>query len=220
MHFAKALAPAVFVLFSAAVAVPAQAQVQAPEPRTGRVFDAVTLYGGQGVDHNLREVPGAILGGDLDWERSYFTSLGFSKDLGQLGDGIAFLRGTPFGALGYGYEAILVKHRGLQDHVEAGAVGKLTTPAFFLGPVGVNAAVGVGLSHAFGTPSYEDGSRDDPQRRYRTQLLFTVDLEWMVRGVDNFSVVTRVHHRSGAYGLAAPRHVGSNFLAVGLRYRF
>ena len=31
------------------------------------------------------------------------------------------------------------------------------------------------------------------------------------------SVVTRIHHRSGAYGLFAPRGSGSNFLAVGLR---
>lgn len=216
MHLSKALAPAVFVFFAAALAGPVHAQAASP----GKVFDAVTLYGGQGVDHNLREVPGAVLGGDLDWEKSYFTSLGFSKDLGQLGERVDAVRDTPFGALRYGYEAIVVKHRGLQDNWEAGAVGKLGTPAWFLGPVGVSAAVGMGLSHAFGTPSYEDGPIGNPGRRYRTQLLFTFDLEWQLQGVDNLAVVTRVHHRSGGYGLIAPRHVGSNFLAVGLRYRF
>lgn len=218
MSFAKALAPVLFTLLSAAAALPAHAQAQAP--RSGRLFDAATLYAGQGVDHNLRQLPGAILGADVDRDRSYFTALGLSREVGQLGDGITLLRDTPLGALGYGYEAIVVKHRGLQDQWEAGAVGKLSTPSLFVGPVGVAAAVGMGLSHAFGNPAYEDGPKNDPQRRYRTQLLFTFDLEWKLRDVEQLSLVTRVHHRSGGYGVVAPRHVGSNFLAVGLRYNF
>ncbi|MDB5753201.1 MAG: hypothetical protein JWP65_3622 [Ramlibacter sp.] len=216
MHPAQALAPVFLTLLSAAAALPAQAR----SPRSDTVFDTITLYGGRGADHNLRELPRAVPSAEVDWDRTYFTGLGLSKQLGQLGDGITLLRDTPLGALGYGYEGIVVKHRGLQDNMEAGAVGKLMTPWLFVGPVGVNAALGVGMSHAFGKPSYEDGPASDPQRRYRTQLLLTFDLEWKIRGADDFSVVTRVHHRSGAYGLVAPRRVGSNFLALGLRYHF
>jgi hypothetical protein len=32
--------------------------------------------------------------------------------------------------------------------------------------------------------------------------------------------VTRIHHRSGVYGLIAPSGVGSNFVVAGLRYKF
>lgn len=77
---------------------------------------------------------------------------------------------------------------------------------------------GIGLSHAFGTPSYEDGPRDDPARRYHTQLLILVNMEWKLSTATNWSLLMRVHHRSGAYGLIAPPKVGSNFLAIGLRY--
>jgi hypothetical protein len=215
MSLAKLATPAV-LLALAALAAPASAQPVV----SNRVFDAATVYAGQGVDLNLRQVPGAIFGGDKNWESSYFASLALSKELGTLGETSAWLQTSPFGALRYGYEVNLTRHHGLQDHLEAGATGKLSTPAFFLGPVGVGAAVGAGLSHAFGTPVYEDGPRDNPSRRYRTQLLFTFDLEWRLRAVENLSVVTRVHHRSGGYGVVAPRHVGSNFFALGVRYRF
>ncbi|RYF69665.1 MAG: hypothetical protein EOO22_15690, partial [Comamonadaceae bacterium] len=87
-----------------------------------------TVYAGQGAGHNLRQLPGAILTADVDWDRSYFTALGLGKDLGRLGDDIGMLRDTPFGALRYGYEAIFVKHRGRQDNVEAGATARLSTP--------------------------------------------------------------------------------------------
>jgi len=203
-----------FAGLSSAVTAYASAQT------TDRTPYAVTVYEGQGSDHNLKQLPKAIISGDVKWEKSYFTSVAFSADQGQLGQGISFFQGTPFASVRYGYEAILTKHRGLQNHLEAGAVAKLTTPDLFIGPAGVNFGAGLGLSHAFGTPSYEDGPTNDPTRRYRTQLLILFDLEWRLRGIDNLSLVTRVHHRSGAYGLIAPQNVGSNFLAAGLRYRY
>jgi hypothetical protein len=187
---------------------------------TDQIPYAVTVYAGQGSDHNLKQLPKAIISGDVKWEKSYFTSVAFSADRGPPGHGISFFQGTPFASVRYGYEAILTQHRGLQNHLEAGAAAKLTTPDLFIGPVGVNFGAGLGLSYAFGTPSYEDGPINDPTRRYRTQLLFLLDLEWRLRGIDNLSLVTRVHHRSGVYGVIAPQNVGSNFLAAGLRYRF
>lgn len=41
-----------------------------------------------------------------------------------------------------------------------------------------------------------------------------------MRGFENLSVITRVHHRSGVYGLIAPQRVGSNFMVFGIRYKF
>jgi hypothetical protein len=76
------------------------------------------------------------------------------------------------------------------------------------------------LSYAFGTPVYEDGPKNEPDRHYRLQMLALFEVEWRLRDVENVSLVTRIHHRSGVYGLIAPRHVGSNFLAAGLRFQF
>lgn len=185
-----------------------------------RPFDSISIYAGQGGDHNLRELPGHILKGDIDWDKAYFTSIGLGKTLGKLGESMKSLKGTPLSGIANGYELVLVQHRGLQSNEEAGAAYTLRTPDVRLGPLGVNFGVGMGLSYAFGTPSYEDGPKDDPDRRYRLQLLALFELEWRIRSEENFSFVTRVHHRSGTYGVIAPSHVGSNFMAAGVRHQF
>ena len=51
------------------------------------------------------------------------------------------------------------------------------------------------------------------------QFLLLVENHWRLADSDKWSVVLRVHHRSGVYGLVAPRNVGSNFLAVGVERR-
>ena len=198
----------------------ASLSVQAAPPVDSGLFDAVTVYGGQGADHNLREIPSVIARGDIDWEKSYFVGVGLGKTGPKLGQSVGMLQGTPLAELRQDYELLLLKHHGLQDNAELGAAYLLRTPDLHLGPVGVNLAAGTGLSYAMGNPSYEDGPKDDPDRRYRFQLLALFELEWKLRDVDALTLTTRVHHRCGVYGVIAPSHVGSNFMTVGLRYRF
>lgn len=178
---------------------------------------AVAVVAGRGVDHNFLTLPKAIASGP-DWERSTFGAVSVSRAYGTLGSASDLLARTPLKSVLHAVEAVLVKHQGLQHQAEAGAAYTLKTPFLHLGPVALNAGAGIGLSHAFGTPSYEDGPRDDPAARYRTQLLILVDTEWKLANARNWSMLMRVHHRSGAYGLIAPPKVGSNFLAIGLRY--
>ncbi|MEO8331631.1 MAG: hypothetical protein ABI479_04305 [Gallionella sp.] len=192
----------------------------ADTPSTDRIFDSVSVYAGQGANHNLRELPERIVSGRLDWDKTYFSALGLGKIRDDLGQSFTGLRDTPFASIQHGYEVVLVQHRGLQSNAEAGAAYKLRTPDFQMGPIGVDFGAGAGLSYALGNPSYEDGPKDNPQRRYRLQLLALFEFEFRLRAYENFSVITRVHHRSGVYGLIAPRHAGSNFLAAGVRYRF
>jgi hypothetical protein len=193
---------------------------QADQRQTDNWFDSMTVFAAQGADHNLTELPTKILAGNIAWDKSYFTAITAGKTRGTLGGSIASLHGTPFGAISHGYEAVLIKHRGLQTNLEAGAAYMLRTPDAYLGPLGVNFGTGAGLSYAFSTPSYEDGPLSNPDRRYRLQLLALFEVEWRLRDVKNVSLITRVHHRSGVYGLIAPRHVGSNFLAAGVRFQF
>lgn len=196
------------------------ASVQADILSADRMFDSVSVYAGQGADHNLRELPGRIITGRLDWEKSYFTALGFGKVRGTLGQSFDSLQSTSFASFRHGYEMVLVQHRGLQGNAELGAAYMLRTPDLQMGALGVSFGAGAGLSYALGNPSYEDGSTLDPGRHYRLQLLALFELEWRMRGFDNLSLITRVHHRSGVYGLIAPQRVGSNFLALGVRYKF
>lgn len=194
--------------------------VQAAQLGDAELFDAVTVYGGQGVNHNLRKIPVAILSNNLDRDKSYFVGVGLAKTGPKLGRSVDRLQGTPMAELRQDIEVLMLKHHGLQHNAELGAAYLLRTPDLQMGPVGVNLAAGTGLSYAIGKPTYEDGPKDDLERRYRLQLLLLFELEWKLRNVDALTLSTRIHHRSGVYGLIAPPHVGSNFISLGLRYRF
>lgn len=190
------------------------------ETTSAPVFDSMTVFVAQGANHNLKELPERIIAGNPDWEKSYFNAVGLSRTGATLGQSWEMFQGTPFASIARGYELVLAQHHGLQDNAEVGAAYKLKTPDLELAALGVNFGAGIGMSYALGNPAYEDGPKDNPAKRYRTQLLLLFDLEWRVRGYDAWSLVTRIHHRSGVYGLIAPRHVGSNFMAAGIRYRF
>lgn len=179
-----------------------------------------TLYEGHGVDANLLGIPKQIFRNDVKFEPSYFTAIGYGKPvslpnwftsgLGHVGIS------EPTGVV----EAIGVQHRGLQHDFEADLAFILRTGFAQLGPTRVRAGAGIGVSYAFGTPSYEDGPDSDPTRRYRFQNFNAIELEGGLNRFPDTSLVARVHHRSGLYGLVAPKHVGSNFLTVGIRHRF
>jgi hypothetical protein len=181
-------------------------------------FDSVALFAGQGVHHNLQDMPKRIVAGNLDWGNSYLNEIGFRRNLEVSQSGMPIFRDTPLSKISHGYELLLAQHHGLQDNVEIGMAYALKTPDLWLGSMGTNFSSGVGLSYAFGTPNFEDGATSDPQKRYHLQMLLLLDLEWKLKEISDWSLVTRLHHRSGVYGLIAPRHVGSNFLAVSIRY--
>ncbi len=185
-----------------------------------RLFNEASGYFGRGVDLNLREFPRAIFRGDLRQEDSRFWGVGLGKTRGTLGNSLQPLRGSFVENVRHGYEVVLLQHWGRQDNAELGAAYFLRSPDAELGPLRVNAMGGFGLSHAFGTPTYEDATASEPDKRYRTQFLLLLELEWSLAQAPAFSFVTRIHHRSGIYGLIAPSKVGSNFVVAGLRYRF
>jgi hypothetical protein len=183
-------------------------------------FETVTVYAGHGIDHDLPQIPGAMMRGRWRWQESYFAGAGFGNVRGTLGQSFDSLRGTMFANVRHGYEIVVLKHHGMQSNAEVGAAYALRTPDLHAGPLGVNFSAGGGLSYAIGNPTYEDGPEDDPARRYRLQALMLFELEWHLRGFEHLAITTRVHHRCGVYGLIAPRHVGSNFLVAGVRYSF
>ena len=179
----------------------------------------IGLAFGRGLDVNLPDLPGKLASGNLPWDDSRFVGLYASREGRSLGQASALLDRTWFRNVRQGITGSLLKHRGLQSNWEAGLAYTLATPALRLGPVATSLKVGAGISHAFSRPSYEDGPFAEPDRRYRTQFLLLVENHWRLADSDRWSLVLRVHHRSGVYGLIAPRNVGSNFLAVGVERR-
>jgi hypothetical protein len=78
------------------------------------------------------------------------------------------------------------------------------------------AAIGEGLSWATQIPALE---KADPTNSDNNQLLNYILLEATFAIPESpWSLVTRIHHRSGVYGLLG--HSGSNIIEAGIRYRF
>jgi hypothetical protein len=204
------------VLLCLASLVFSTGSAEATPPQTA----ALTLYQGQGVDADLGHILPDLLSGDLRFEDTYFTGLGYYHPLDTPGILQKVFDVLRIPGTGTGFELIAVKHYGMQDNAEIDAAYSLRFPPLSLSSFTVRFGVGFGVSYAFGTPSYEDGTAEEPDKRYRFQSYGAYELEWGHRAVQRVSLVTRIHHRSGIYGVIAPPHVGSNFLTLGLRYGF
>ena len=188
------------------------------EDSSGERF--IELAIGHGADHNLQELPGEIVAGSINWDATHYVGIYSGKQFSSLGNTFPFLANTLLSGVQQGYTLSVLKHSGLQDNLEAAAAYTLTTPALRLGPIATNLSVGAGFSYAFSRPSYEDGPIGTPDRRYRGQFCLLIENEWRLRQHEQWRLVFRVHHRSGVYGVIAPRNVGSNFLGLGIRRVF
>jgi len=179
------------------------------------LLDNIYLYSAKGVDDNLREIPGDIF--HLPFEDTYLYALGTFVPYK-----LDFLQKYPH--FSFGSSWFVVKHSGMQSHIEIDAAASIKYLKLFQENSYFNTdiAFGIGLSYAFDTPYYEDPyiKDDGSLKYYRLQSFLHFDAELYVPTVKSVHLLLRVHHRSGIYGLFAPRHVGSNFVGLGLIYYF
>jgi len=180
-------------------------------PLQANADEYISLYSGQGLNHNFRELPSVALKGELEFEPSWLAAVAYKRDCATL----SWVESIGISAY---CEGILVKHSGLQHNWESDLAYQLVSPPWQLSAVDLHLTAAIGASYAFGTPSYEDGPLDNPEKRYRFQNFNAYELMIKPRQKNWYSFL-RIHHRSGIYGLVAPRNVGSNFLALGISYR-
>jgi hypothetical protein len=180
----------------------------------------LTLYAGQGVDSNLVDIFPRMFKGDLDFDDTYLYALGYfhphaTPELLQKAFDLLWIPN-----MRAGWEFVVGKHDGLQHNWETNVAWQLRFAPLRIYQLNIRPGIGLGLSYALGTPTYEDGPLEDPEKRYRLQNFNIYELEWSLSSAPRIAMVTRIHHRSGIYGIIAPRRVGSNFLTLGLRYSF
>jgi hypothetical protein len=117
-------------------------------------------------------------------------------------------------------EGQLVKHTGEQTHWEFNFAVILRRTAFPWNQyIKTTAAIGDGLSYATVVPPIELASHTN---RGATKLLnyFMVELTFAPPQSKHWSLMTRIHHRSGIYGLFDDVKGGSNLMSIGLRYKY
>jgi hypothetical protein len=80
----------------------------------------------------------------------------------------------------------------------------------------INFAVAEGVSYALSRPTFEGLENDERPRKFLNYLAFEAEISHP--DLPGVSLVPRLHHRSGIFGLIAPQGSGSNILGLGLRF--
>jgi hypothetical protein len=176
-----------------------------------------TVYVGQWISSRLLDVPRQLGTADVQTENIYFVSaLANRVIVPELRTGWAVI-GPVIDGGSIEVEAQFGGQFGRQRHQEATLAlvwrsRELDLPAT---RARVNFAVGEGISYALSRPTFEGLENNERPRKFLNYLAFEAEISHpALAGV---SLVSRLHHRSGIFGLIAPQGSGSNILGLGLR---
>lgn len=175
----------------------------------------LSVYGSQWVNADLIEIPERSLTGVLEREQAYFVGLGLTRVL--VPSFSIPVPGTDFAFRGnrLELEGQLLRHFGDQDHWEGTLALVFRTGQIpIAGGLSVNFAFGEGLSYSSSPPALEGSFRVEPSRLLN---YLSFEAEFSHASLPGVYVVPRIHHRSGVFGLIAPKESGSNYIGVGLR---
>ncbi|MGW9328817.1 hypothetical protein [Bosea sp. NPDC055594] len=186
----------------------------ASERETERRWHA-TGYVSRWVDTDLLDVPSRAVTGNLSFSDTNFAGVGLSRVVVP-----SFSIPLPFSDFAFRgnrieLEGQVLKHFGGQSHWEGTLAVMFRTGQIPLGGgLGANLAIAEGLSVASERPRFE-GAVDVRPSRVLNYLAF--EAEFSHASAPGVSFITRLHHRSGVFGLIAPKKSGSNFIGVGIR---
>lgn len=170
-----------------------------------------TAYVSRWLNTDLTELPANAINGDLSLRSANFFAASAA---------VVVVRDFTLGFSGnrLELEGQLVKHFGQQDHLEGVISLVYRTPDIHVGGgFAVNFAFGEGMSYAFDTPAVE-GLGKVEAHRWLNYLSFETEITHA--SLPGWSLVPRLHHRSGIFGLIAPKYAGSNYVGIGVRYDF
>ena len=188
------LAMALFLFLSFAAAAPA---AWAEE----RLY-ALNLYAGRLTSNHWEE----FFSSELDFKDSYLVTVALARRIGGYEDKASFE-----------IEGQIVKHFNIQTHWELNALVAARWEAFWWDDVlDTSVAFGLGPSYATDTPELEVEINEDTSRFL---VFWMLELALGLPDYPHVALITRIHHRSDAFGLIADGG-GSNALAVGLKWRF
>jgi hypothetical protein len=165
---------------------------------------ALSLYGGQMTANSIDDFFDSV--GRMKYEDSYLFGVALARKIVQYGD---------FASLEV--EGQIARHFDIQEHWELNALVAARWEKFYWDEyVDTSFAVGVGPSYATRRPVTEE------QGREQTSHLLTyvmIELELALPSHPNTALITRIHHRSGAFGVVA-EDGSSNALVFGIKHRF
>lgn len=174
-----------------------------------------TGYLGRWANTDILDVPERTFTGNLSFRDSNFAGVGLGRVL--VPSFAIPLPGTDFAFRGnrIELEGQVLRHFGGQDHWEGVLALMFRTGQIPLaGGLSMNIAFGEGFSYASAPPRLEGSFRVEPSR-FLNYLAF--EIEFSHASLPGVYFVPRIHHRSGVFGLVAPKESGSNFIGAGIR---
>jgi hypothetical protein len=174
------------------------------EPRESSDY-SITCYGAVMTDGALPETAFLSASFDRDFK---FAAVAAAKKIGNLFDRIDFE-----------LEGQIVKHLVGQHHWEFNILVVARWLRFpWNNLIKTSFAIGEGLSLALETPAFEEKYHGTETNAFLNYLMFEFDFS--LPSHPRWSLVTRLHHRSGIYGLFNGVDGASNALGLGIRYHF
>jgi hypothetical protein len=174
-----------------------------PCQAAGKWFASV--YAGQYSNTALNE----IIRLNTDFERSHVYVLSLGKELGIYKD-----------VIGYELEGQVAWHSGMQHHEEInGSFTLRWLPFIWDKYIDTSFAFGNGLSYATDEPELEIREGDE-EKTNRWLYYILVELSFALPKQPQWDLFIRIHHRSSVFGLIDNISTGSNFVGLGLRYKF
>jgi hypothetical protein len=164
-----------------------------------------SIYQGEYSHNPLNQ----IIWGKTEFEDSYIAVASVGKEVGRLKDYLALEM-----------EGQLATHNGMQDNEELNGVFTLRWLPFPWDKyLDTSFAFGNGISYATADPEVE--ILDNSEHK-TNQWLYYILVEWafQVPKLSHWDLFVRLHHRSSVFGAIAGPHAGSNFVGLGLRYRW
>jgi hypothetical protein len=165
----------------------------------------LALYGAVMLDGNLVDMSILYTG----FENSYLWVAALGKKVASYCEKIDFE-----------IEGQIVKHSGFQRHWEVnGLVAARWLPFPWDNYLDTSFAGGAGLSMASEIPKLEEERNGEGQTEPLLVYLM-LELAFSLPKTSNWSLITRIHHRSGAFGLFNGVTGSSNAWAFGIKFRF
>ena len=169
------------------------------------------------IANDLPPLAGDILTGRVRSRPAYLLGLSYGLPLGL--PAWLHLENVANGPTAV-LEFIGTQHFGQQHNPEIDLAFMARSPFWRVGGTVLRFGGGIGPSLALGRPSAEDGPSRTSTRRARLQTYIGIEAEARFDALPGTGILLRVHHRSSAYGLVAPKNVGSNYIVLGLRHLF
>jgi len=163
---------------------------------------ALNIYAGRLTSNHWEE----FFGSELDLKDSYLVTAALARRIGAYEDKASFE-----------IEGQIVKHFNIQTHWELNALVAARWEAFWWDNVlDTSVAFGLGPSYATDEPEIETEINGNTSQ---FMIYWMLELALGLPDHPRVALITRIHHRSDAFGLIADGG-GSNALAMGLKWRF